>query len=60
MFSVSQLVHNGALAAGAASALYATTISLAALTAIFAPSASRRRDARDVLAILLRRREPSQ
>jgi hypothetical protein len=56
MSSILQLFHDGSLAVGGASVLYAITINVTALTAIFAPSASRRRDARGVLAVLLHRR----
>ena len=53
MFTVLTLIHNGALVAGAGTLLYAITITTAAVTALLAPTAQRRRDARAVLTILL-------
>jgi hypothetical protein len=50
-------VHQGSLAVGAAGLLYTATVSATAITAILAPTAARRRAARDVLALLLRRRD---
>jgi len=50
------LLQDGALAAGTAGLLYSATITTAALTALFARTATRRRDAQDVLRILLLRR----
>jgi hypothetical protein len=55
MINVPALVHDGAFTAGLASLLYLGTASTAALVAILAPSARRRRAARAVLTILLRR-----
>ena len=48
------LLHDGALAAGIGTVLYTATVTTAALTALLAPTAQRRRDARTVLTILLR------
>jgi hypothetical protein len=56
MSSLHTLVHDGALTAGIATLLYSGTVTSAALTALLAPSAARRRAARDVLTVLLRRR----
>jgi hypothetical protein len=56
MSTVLTLIHDGALVAGAGTALYTATITTAALTALLAPTPQRRRDARAVLTILLRRR----
>ncbi|MGI5211613.1 hypothetical protein [Plantactinospora sp. CA-290183] len=53
--SLLSAVHDGALAAGVASLLYAGTVTTAALTALLAPSPARRRAGREVLTILLRR-----
>ena len=55
MSTVLTLIYNGALVAGAGTLLYPITITIAAVTALRAPTAQRRRDARAVLAILLRR-----
>jgi hypothetical protein len=44
------------LATGAATLLYTTIITLAAITALAAPNPDQRRNARQVLALLLRRR----
>jgi hypothetical protein len=49
-------LHDGALTAGAAALLYTSTVTTAALTALFARTPARRRVAQDVLKILLRRR----
>jgi len=57
MSSVLTMVHDGALTAGIASALYAATVTTAALTAFLARTPARRRDAQVVLKILLRRRD---
>ncbi|MFI6827606.1 hypothetical protein ACIBG5_10935 [Kribbella sp. NPDC050241] len=51
-----QLFHDGVLATGAATLLYTTTITLATITALAAPNPDQRRNARQVLALLLRRR----
>ena len=48
------LLHNGALAAGAGALLYTATITTAAMVAILAPTQQRRRASRTVLAVLLR------
>jgi hypothetical protein len=49
------MIHDGVVLAGAASLLYATTISAAAVTALVARTPDRRLAAQDVLKILLRR-----
>jgi hypothetical protein len=51
-----QLLHDGVLATGAATLLYTATITLASITTLAAPNPDQRRDARQVLALLLRRR----
>lgn len=56
MSSLPTLIHGGALASGAAMLLYAGSITTATLIALLAPTPARRRAARDVLTILLRRR----
>lgn len=56
MSTLPEMIHDGALAVGAASALYAATVTAAALTALLARTPARRRDAQEVLKILLRRR----
>lgn len=48
-------LHDGALPAGGAALLYSATITVSALVAVLAPTPARRRAARDVLGILLRR-----
>ncbi|WIM99440.1 hypothetical protein ACTOB_003092 [Actinoplanes oblitus] len=48
------LIHNGTLTAGIGTLLYTATVTIAALTALLAPTPRRRRDARTVLTILLR------
>ncbi len=50
------LIHDGAFAAGIGTVLYAATVTTAAFTALLAPTAQRRRDARAVLTILVRNR----
>lgn len=50
-------IEQGALAAGSAASLYTVTIVVSALTAVLAPTPARRRAARDVLELLLRRRD---
>ncbi|MFI5892217.1 hypothetical protein ACIA5D_19130 [Actinoplanes sp. NPDC051513] len=54
---MSTLIHDGALAAGIGTLLYMATIAVTAVAAVFAPAPQRRRDARAVLTILLRRRD---
>ncbi|GGU47729.1 hypothetical protein GCM10010289_80420 [Streptomyces violascens] len=49
------VLHDGALSAGGAALLYSATITVSALVAVLAPTPARRRAARDVLGILLRR-----
>jgi hypothetical protein len=56
MSHLPSLIHDGALATGVAALLYSSTITMTALIAVLAPSAQRRRAAREVLTILLRRR----
>jgi hypothetical protein len=56
MSTLPTLIHSGAIAAGIGSVLYTGTVTTAALTALLAPTSERRRDARAVLTILLRRR----
>ena len=50
------LIHDGAPAVGIGTVLYTATVATAALTALLAPTPQRRRDARTVLAILVRNR----
>jgi hypothetical protein len=54
MSTVSALTHDGALAASIGTVLYTATVATAALTALLAPTAQRRRDACTVLTILVR------
>ncbi|WP_405488296.1 hypothetical protein [Streptomyces sp. NBC_00096] len=49
-------VLTGVTALGAGGILYGTTVGVTAAVAVFAPTPARRRDARAVLVILLRRR----
>lgn len=53
------LLHDGGVAAAAATALYAGTVTAAAFTALLARTPGRRRAARDVLKIVLRRQDGS-
>ncbi len=55
MSIIADLVHGGAAATAAAGVLYTATVTISALTALIAPTPQRRRDARTVLNILLRR-----
>lgn len=57
MTNLPQLVHDGGLAAWTVSLLYVGLVGAAVVTALLAPTAPRRRAARKVLAILLRRRK---
>jgi hypothetical protein len=50
------LIHDAALTTGIGTVLYAATITTAALTALLAPTPTRRHDARTVLTILVRNR----
>ncbi|GAB2616382.1 hypothetical protein Aab01nite_29170 [Paractinoplanes abujensis] len=50
-------IEQGSQAATAVSLLYAATVSVSALTAIMAPTEVRRQAAREVLTLLLRRRD---
>lgn len=56
MSTTLKLIHDGTLAAGLGTLLYTATVTTAALTALLAPTPQRRRDARIVLTILLRRK----
>jgi hypothetical protein len=51
------LLYDTAVTIGTASLLYTGTVTATALTALLASSPARRRAARDVLEILLRRRD---
>ncbi|WP_426513231.1 hypothetical protein ACPPVO_22965 [Dactylosporangium sp. McL0621] len=57
MPTLSGLIHDGAVLTGAASTLYTLIVTTAALTALLARTPARRRDAQQVLKILLRRRD---
>lgn len=57
MLNLSTMIHDGVVLAGAASLLYAATISAAAVTALVARTPDRQLAAQDVLKILLRRSE---
>jgi hypothetical protein len=50
------LIHGAAVGASITGLAYAGTVSITALTAIAAPTAERRRDARAVLKLMLRAR----
>ncbi|MDX3024966.1 hypothetical protein [Streptomyces acidiscabies] len=50
------LLENGAVLAGATGALYAASVAAVAAASVCSRSSERRRDARQTLAILLRRR----
>ncbi|CAM5666863.1 hypothetical protein BOQ63_000040 (plasmid) [Streptomyces viridifaciens] len=52
---MSPVLHNAALITAAGTAWYAVAITAAALTAVAARNADRRRDAREVLTVLVRR-----
>lgn len=54
--SVLSLLHDGAVLAGATSVLYATSVVSIAAASVLARNSERRRDARETLMILLRRR----
>ncbi|MFD7734162.1 hypothetical protein ACFV6F_27745 [Kitasatospora phosalacinea] len=49
------VLENAALIAAAGSAWYAVAVTIAAVTAVAAPTPDRRRDAREVLKVLVRR-----
>ncbi|NNJ02689.1 hypothetical protein HHX38_00795 [Streptomyces sp. PKU-MA01144] len=51
-----ELLRDGAVLAGATGILYAASVTAVAVTSVFAHCPERRRDARETLAILLRRR----
>jgi hypothetical protein len=53
MSHLPQLIYDGTLVAGVATLLYAGTVTTTALTAVFAPTKQRRRNARKVLRLLL-------
>jgi hypothetical protein len=55
MSGLPALLHDGALAAGTATLLYSTTVTVTALVAALSRNPQRRRAARDVLSLLLRR-----
>jgi hypothetical protein len=55
MFQLLTVIHHGALGLAASGLLYAGSATTAALVALLAPGSARRRDARKVLALLLRR-----
>ncbi|MFE7531323.1 hypothetical protein ACFU7Y_37295 [Kitasatospora sp. NPDC057542] len=52
---MSPVLHNAALITAAGTAWYAVAITTAAITAVAARNADRRRDAREVLKVLVRR-----
>jgi hypothetical protein len=54
--SVLPLLHDGAVLAGTTGVLYATSVASVAVASIIARKPERRRDARETLKILLRRR----
>ncbi|GLI00240.1 hypothetical protein [Phytohabitans aurantiacus] len=53
MSNLPAVLHNSALAASLASLLYTATVTTAALTALIARTPQRRRNAQDVLKILI-------
>ncbi|MFI1159337.1 hypothetical protein [Streptomyces sioyaensis] len=60
MPDLSSLLGNMLLPAGIGAALYAGTVAAVALTAALARTPSRRRDAREALKVLLRRKTGSR
>lgn len=56
MTILTHLIHGTAEGASITGMVYAGTVSITALTAIAAPTAERRRDARAVLKLMLRAR----
>jgi hypothetical protein len=60
MSALSRLLHDGSVLAGAAGTIYAVTVAVAAMASILAPTADRRRDARETLKLLLHRRRTSR
>jgi hypothetical protein len=56
MITLTHLLDGAAVEASVTGVVYAGVVSIAALTAIAAPTANRRRDARNVLKLLLRGR----
>ena len=59
MTSVPSIINYGVAAGGVASLVYVSTVTITALAALFAHTSRRRRAARDVLALLLGRRQHS-
>lgn len=57
MTTLNHLIHSAAGGASITGMLYAGTVSITALTAIAAPTAERRRDARATLKLMLRARQ---
>ncbi len=55
MTILTHLLHSTADGISVAATLYASTVAVTALTAIAAPTAERRRDARATLKLILRR-----
>lgn len=60
MSTLHQLLGVAILPAGIAASLYASTVATVALTAVWARSPQRRRDARETLKVLLRRKPGSR
>jgi hypothetical protein len=56
MTNMVQLIHDSTVAAAALPVLYGVTVTVSAMTALLARTAARRRSAREVLALLLRRK----
>ncbi|MEU3189510.1 hypothetical protein ABZ686_02445 [Streptomyces sp. NPDC006992] len=52
------LIHDSAMLMGASGGLYAAGVATVAAASVIARSSERRRDARETLRILLRRRAP--
>jgi hypothetical protein len=57
MSALTHQIVGAAVCAGVVSLLYTATVTTTALTALLARTPDRRRDAREVLKILLRRRD---
>lgn len=55
MAQLPTLIYHGAFGLAGGGVLYAVSVTTAALVALLAPTPTRRRDARKVLALLLRR-----
>jgi len=60
MSQLATLIHSGAFGIAVSGLLYAVSTTTAALVGLFAPSPGSRRDARKVLALLLRRPDDQQ